>query len=112
MASPYDTDLNRNPANFQPLTPLSFLARAAAVYPDHPAVIHGARSFSYRDLYARTRRLASALARRGIKRGDTVAVVLANTPAMGSKTFLGFSNQSMSAAASAQNPGGSRCQRA
>jgi len=82
MASPYDTDLNRNPANFQPLTPLSFLARAAAVYPDHPAVIHGARSFSYRDLYARTRRLASALARRGIKRGDTVAVVLANTPAM------------------------------
>jgi fatty-acyl-CoA synthase len=82
MASPYDTDLDRNPANFQPLTPLSFLARAAAVYPDHPAVIHGARSFSYRDLYPRTRRLASALARRGIKRGDTVAVVLANTPAM------------------------------
>src|SRR6516165_11364902 len=82
MTSPYDTDLDRNPANFQPLTPLSFLARAAAVYPDHPAVIHGARSFSYRDFYARTRRLASALARRGIKRGDTVAVVLANTPPM------------------------------
>src|SRR5271166_1830519 len=82
MASPYDTDLDRNPANFQPLTPLSFLARAAAVYPDHPAVIHGARSFTYRDFYARARRLASALARRGIKRGDTVAVVLANTPAM------------------------------
>jgi len=55
MASPYDTDLDRNPANFQPLTPLSFLARAAAVYPDHPAVIHGARSFTYRDFYARAR---------------------------------------------------------
>ena len=82
MASPYDTDLDRNPANFQPLTPLSFLARAAAVYPDHPAVIHGVRSFTYRDFYARTRRLASALAQRGIKRGDTVSVMLANTPAM------------------------------
>ena len=82
MASPYDTDLNRNPANFQPLTPLTFLARAAAVYPDHPAIIHGARSFTYRDFYARTRRLASALARRCIKRGDTVAAVLANTPPM------------------------------
>ncbi len=82
MASPYDTDLDRNPANFQPLTPLSFLARAAAVYPDQTAIIHGARSWSYREFYARTRRLASALAQRGIKRGETVAVVLANTPAM------------------------------
>src|SRR5690348_14739519 len=82
MASPYDTDLDRNPANFQPLTPLSFLARAAAVYPDHPAVVHGARSLTYREFYARTKRLASALTRRGIKRGDTVAVVLANTPPM------------------------------
>ena len=60
MPSPYDTDLDRNPANFQPLTPLSFLARAAAVYPDHPAVIHGARSFTYREFYARARRLATA----------------------------------------------------
>jgi fatty-acyl-CoA synthase len=82
MANPYDTDLDRNPANFQPLTPLSFLARAAAVYPDQTAIIHGPRSWTYREFYARTRRLASALARRGIKRGDTVAVVLANTPAM------------------------------
>jgi fatty-acyl-CoA synthase len=82
MPSPYDTDLDRNPANFQPLTPLSFLARAAAVYPDQWAVIHGARSLNYRDFYARTRQLASALTRRGIKRGDTVAAVLANTPPM------------------------------
>src|SRR5260370_11064934 len=82
MASPYDTDPDPNPANSQPLTPLSFLARAAAVYPDQPAIIHGARSWTYREFYARARRLASALAQRGIKRGDTVAVVLANTPAM------------------------------
>jgi len=82
MATPYDLDLDRNPANFQPLTPLSFLARAASVYPAHTAVIHGPRSWTYRELYARARQLASALARRGIKRGDTVSVMLANTPPM------------------------------
>src|SRR5437763_3881961 len=80
--TPYDTDLDRNPANFQPLTPLTFLERAAAVYPDHTAVIHGTLRRSYAELYARTRRLASALARRGIGRGDTVSVLLANTPAL------------------------------
>jgi len=80
--TPYDTDLDRNPANFQPLTPLTFLERAAAVYPDHTAVIHGKLRRNYADLYARTRRLASALARRGIGRGDTVSVFAANTPAM------------------------------
>jgi fatty-acyl-CoA synthase len=80
--TPYDTDLDRNPANFQPLTPLTFLERAAAVYPDHTAVIHGKLKRSYAEFYARTRRLASALARRGIGRGDTVSVLLANTPAM------------------------------
>jgi fatty-acyl-CoA synthase len=82
MAGPYDTDLDRNAANFQPLTPLSLLARAAAVHPDHTAVIHGPRAWSYREFYARTRRLASALVNGGIKRGDTVAAVLPNTPAM------------------------------
>jgi fatty-acyl-CoA synthase len=82
MAGPYDADLDRNAANFQPLTPLSLLARAAAVHPDHTAVIHGPRAWSYREFYARTRRLASALVKRGIKRGDTVAAVLPNTPAM------------------------------
>jgi fatty-acyl-CoA synthase len=80
--TPYDTDLDRNPANFQPLTPLTFIERAAAVYPDHTAVIHGQLRRSYAELYARTRRLASALARRGIGRGDTVSALLANTPAM------------------------------
>ena len=80
--TPYDADLERNPANFQPLTPLAFLERAAAVFPDHTAVIHGARKWSYAEFYARARRLASALAKSGIKRGDTVSVMLANTPAM------------------------------
>ncbi|MGB7100919.1 MAG: AMP-binding protein, partial [Xanthobacteraceae bacterium] len=78
----YDTDLDRNAANFQPLTPLSFLERAAAVYPGQTAIVHGARSWNYRQFYARVRRLASALARRGVRRGDTVSVMLANTPAM------------------------------
>jgi len=82
MASPYDTDLDRNAANFQPLTPLSLLARAAAVHPNQTAVVDGLRSWTYRAFYERTRRLASALAKRGIKRGDTVAAVLPNTPAM------------------------------
>ncbi len=80
--TPYDRDLDRNPANFAPLTPLSFLARAAAVFPDRPAIAHGALRRNYRDFYARSRRLASALAERGLGRGDTVAVMLANTPAM------------------------------
>jgi len=82
MASPYDTDLPRNAANFQPLTPLSFLARAAEVYPEQSAIVHGARSWSYAEFYTRAKRFASALCKRGIKRGDTVAVVLPNVPAM------------------------------
>src|SRR5919201_1359073 len=80
--TPYDIGLDKNPANFQPLTPLTFLERAASVFPDHIAVIHGQRRATYAEFYARARRLASALARRGIKRGDTVSVMLANTPAM------------------------------
>jgi fatty-acyl-CoA synthase len=80
--SAYDTDLDRNPANFQPLTPLTLLERAAAVFPDHPAIVHGALRRSYAEFYARARRLASALQKRGVQRGDTVSAVLANTPAM------------------------------
>ncbi|MBX6327788.1 MAG: acyl-CoA synthetase [Pseudolabrys sp.] len=80
--TPYDIDLDRNPANYQPLTPLTFLERAASVFPDRVAVIHGALRRNYAEFFARCRRLASALARRGIKRGDTVAAMLANTPAM------------------------------
>jgi fatty-acyl-CoA synthase len=80
--TPYEIDLDRNPANFQPLTPLAFLERAAAVFSDHTAIIHGPLRRSYAEFYARARQLASSLARRGIKRGDTVSVLLANTPAM------------------------------
>jgi fatty-acyl-CoA synthase len=80
--SPYDTDLGRTPANFQPLTPLQFLERAASVFPDHAAIVHGPLRRNYRDFYARARRLASALRKRGVGKNDTVSVVLANTPAM------------------------------
>jgi fatty-acyl-CoA synthase len=80
--TPYDLDLDRNAANFQPLTPLSFLERSAAVFPDHLAIVHGALRRSYAEFYARARRLASALAKAGIERGDTVSALLANTPAM------------------------------
>jgi fatty-acyl-CoA synthase len=80
--SPYDIHLDKNPANYQPLTPLTLLERAALVYPDHTAVIHGRRRTSYREFYARCRRLASALAQRQIGPGDTVSVMLSNTPAM------------------------------
>ena len=72
----------RHPANYQPLTPLVFLERAASVHPEHVAVIHGKSRLSYAEFYARTRQLASALAARGIGVGDTVSVMLANTPAM------------------------------
>ena len=59
--TPYDTDLDRNPANFQPLTPLGFLERAAGVFPGHTAIIHGTLRRNYAEFYARSRRLASAL---------------------------------------------------
>ena len=78
----YNTGLDRTPANFQPLTPLSFLDRAARVFPDHTAIVHGALRRSYAEFYARSRQLASVLAARGIAWGDTVSVLLPNTPAM------------------------------
>ncbi|TMH77706.1 MAG: acyl-CoA synthetase, partial [Betaproteobacteria bacterium] len=81
-ANSYERDLDKNPANYAPLTPLGFIERAAHVYPGHLAVIHGARRTTWAETYARCRRLASALARRGIGVGDTVAAMLANTPEM------------------------------
>lgn len=78
----YNTDLDRCEANFQPLTPLSFLARAASTFPAHTAVVHGELRRSYAEFYARSRQLASALQQLGLQRGDTVSVLLANTPAM------------------------------
>jgi fatty-acyl-CoA synthase len=80
--NPYETDLDKNPANHAPLTPLGFVERAATVYPERTSVIHGARRYRWADTYARCRRLASALAKRGIGAGDTVAAMLANTPEM------------------------------
>ena len=82
MTSPYDIGLDRNAANFVALSPLSFIARTAVVYPNRPAVVHGAIRRSWGETYDRCRRLASALSRQGIGRGDTVAVMLANTPEM------------------------------
>jgi fatty-acyl-CoA synthase len=74
--------LDRVAANYQPLTPLSFLERAARTFPGHTAIIHGKQRIDYATFYARARRLASALAKKGIRKGDTVAVILANTPPM------------------------------
>ena len=75
-------DLDRNPANFVPLSPVGFLERSALVYPNKLAVRHGRLAFSYAEFLARCRRLASALAARGIGRGDTVAIMAPNIPAM------------------------------
>ncbi len=78
----YEAGLGRNPANFAPLTPLGFLERSAAVFPDHTAVVYGRQRRSYAEFYARARRLASALSARGIGLGDTVSAMLPNVPAM------------------------------
>jgi len=82
MTNPYDIGLDRNPANFQPLSPLTFLDRAATVFPDVTAVIHGDLRRSYAELYARCRQLGSTLSALGLGRGDTVSAMLLNTPAM------------------------------
>jgi fatty-acyl-CoA synthase len=74
--------LDKRPANYQPLTPLVFLERAAAIHPEHVAVVHGEQRFTYGEFYARARRLASALCAAGIAAGDTVSVMLSNTPPM------------------------------
>ncbi len=80
--TPFALGLEKNPANYVPLSPLSFLRRAAGVYPERLAVIHGTKRHTWRETYARCRRLASALQRRGIGVGDTVAVIAPNIPGM------------------------------
>lgn len=82
MSSIFDQDLPRNEANFAALSPLSFIERTAEVYPDRLAVVHGELRRSWAEVFTRCRRLASALQQRGIGRGDTVAVMLPNTPPM------------------------------
>ena len=82
MDNPYNIGLDRNAANYQPLTPLTFLERAATVFPNHTAIVHGALRRDYAAFYARSRQLASALSQNAIGRGDTVSALLLNTPAM------------------------------
>jgi fatty-acyl-CoA synthase len=78
--NPYEIGLGKNAANFVPLTPLGFLSRSAAVFPDRAAVVYGGRRYSWRETYGRCRRLAGALATNGVGRGDTVAVIAPNIP--------------------------------
>ncbi|MCY4238721.1 MAG: AMP-binding protein [Rhodospirillaceae bacterium] len=80
MTNPYNLDLDPNPANFVQMHPSSFLERAAEAWPNRVAVIHGDVRITYGEMYARCRRLASALQRRGIGPGDTVALMGSNTP--------------------------------
>jgi len=82
MPNIYEQHLDRNPANYAPLSPIPLLERAASVFPDHPSVVHGARRYTWSQTWTRARRLGSALSRRGIGKGDTVAVMLPNVPEM------------------------------
>src|SRR5437667_1239143 len=82
MTSAYEDHLDRNEANYTPLTPLSLIARTAYVYPNKLSVIHADRRYTWAETYARSRRLASALKLAGIGDGDTVALMAANTPEM------------------------------
>ena len=76
----YEQRLDKNPANFTPLSPLSYIERTAVVYPDYPSVVFGDRRYSWAQTYARCRQLASALTARGIGEGDTVSIIAANIP--------------------------------
>ena len=82
MADKYEQDLGKNAANYVPLSPLTFLRRSAAVYPNHQAVVHGNISYTYSEVYDRARKLGSALASKGIGKNDTVAVLATNVPAI------------------------------
>ncbi|RZJ10861.1 MAG: acyl-CoA synthetase, partial [Haliea sp.] len=82
MTRIFEQDLPRTPANFAAISPLSFIARTAEVYPQQLAIVHGSLRRNWGEVYARCRQLASALQRHGIGRGDTVAVMLPNTPPM------------------------------
>ena len=82
MVNPYSVGLAQNPANFVTLSPLSFIARSAFIYPKRISVIQGARHYTWKESYERSRQLASALKNRGIGKGDTVAAMLPNTASM------------------------------
>src|ERR1700740_549224 len=78
--NPYDIGLEKNAANYVPLSPIGFLVRSASIYPNRLAVAYGERRYSWREALERCRRLAGALAARGVRRGDTVALVAPNLP--------------------------------
>src|SRR4051795_11311439 len=79
-ANPYETGLDKNPANYVPLSPIGFLRRSAQVYPNRTSVIHGERRYTWRQSLERCRRLPGALNAHGIGRGDTVALMAPNVP--------------------------------
>ena len=80
MTDMYNTNLDKNHANFTPLSPLSFLQRSAEVYPNRQSIVHGSKSYTWSDTFKRSKQLASALIKKGVGKGDTVAVLCFNTP--------------------------------
>ena len=80
MTDMYNTNLDKNHANFTPLSPLSFLQRSAEVYPNRLSIIHGSKKYTWSDTFKRSKQLASALTKKGVGKGDTVAVLCFNTP--------------------------------
>ena len=82
MTNPYEEHLPKCDANYQSLTPLSFLERAATVFADRPAIIHGQTQLSYHDFWQSSKRLARALTQLSITPSDTVSAMMSNTPAM------------------------------
>ena len=80
MTDMYNTNLDKNHANFTPLSPLSFLQRSAEVYPNRKSIVHGSKSYTWSDTFKRSKQLASALTKKGVGKGDTVAVLCFNTP--------------------------------
>ena len=76
----FDTNLNKNGANFVPLSPLSFISRAKDIYPNYESLVYGNRSYTWKETYNRCTKFASALQKQGISKGDTVSIIAANTP--------------------------------
>src|SRR3989304_5089117 len=76
----YEMGLDKNDANYVPLSPLTFVERTASIFPNRLSLVHGAERYTWKETYARCSRLASAISKRGIGKGDTVAVMMPNTP--------------------------------
>ena len=89
MANIYETDLPQNSANYEALSPLSYLKRSATLYPEYPAIVHGDLVQNWGETYQRCIKFASALSKAGIGKGDTVAVMLPNIPEMFELHFVG-----------------------